>query len=153
MNGYIVSLLLVTDSAGRLPVFTWDRLPVFQHLADPNATSVSPFPSARTAWLATFPLVIIEHAQGQGYMYHPRPNSSRFGEYGPEPFDPSEYGGKFFEDAAEDAARAIRKINDSTIVLYYQNGNAALPFYRQVRHCGTSRLGTSHGGIHETFLK
>ena len=44
--------------------FSWDTVPVFQHLSFPNATGAVAFPPARLAWLAKFPLSVIEHAQG-----------------------------------------------------------------------------------------
>jgi len=121
----------------RRPTFSWDTLPLYQHLANPNATAANPFSTTQLHWLAKFPLVIIEHAQGQGYMYAPNdsPNASKPGIYGPEPYNPVQHGGcyKYLEAAAEDAAKAIRDVNDATIVLFYQNGDAALPFYRQTQ--------------------
>ena len=104
----------VGSAAARTPSFSWDTVPVFQHLASPNATASAPFSPARTAWLATFPLVVIEHAQGQGYMYTPNPGAAS-GEYGPVPYDPAEFGAKYLEDAAEDAAKAIRSYD---VLLY-----------------------------------
>ena len=87
--------------------------------------------SARPAWLVTLPLVVIEHAQGQGYMYGPKPTPGSGSKYGPALYDPAAFGAQYFEDAAEGAARAIHAANNGTVVLHYQNGDGALPFYRQ----------------------
>ena len=110
------------------PTFSWDRVPVFQHLADPNATDGHAFSKERLRWLASFPLVVIEHAHGQGYMYAADSSGASFG---PEPYDPGRYGAAYHEELAREAAAAIKEHNASTIVLSYQNANAALPFYRQ----------------------
>ena len=64
-------------------------VPVFQHLASPNATAAAPFPPERTAWLVTLPLIVIDHAQGQGYMYGPKPTPGLGGEYGPALYNPA----------------------------------------------------------------
>ena len=55
--------LVAGSSAAAVP-FSWDTVPVFQHLSFPNATGAVAFPPARLAWLAKFPLIVIEHAQG-----------------------------------------------------------------------------------------
>ena len=122
---------------------------MFQHLASPNATAAAPFPPERTAWLVTLPLVVIEHAQGQGYMYGPKPTPGSGGEYGPASYDPAAFGVQYFEDAAEGAARAIHAANDATVMLHYQNGDGALPFYRQsgVRAGHARRHGAARGGV------
>ena len=122
---------------------------MFQHLASPNATTAAPFPPERTAWLVTLPLVVIEHAQGQGYMYGPKPTPGLGGEYGPALYNPAAFGAQYFEDAAEGAARAIHAANDGTVVLHYQNGDGALPFYRQsgVRAGHARRHGAARGGV------
>ena len=114
--------------------FSWDTVPVFQHLAFPNATDAVAFPPARLAWLAKFPLVIIEHAQGQGYAYTARPNGT-YGEYGPEPYDPARYDptAAYLEQRAAEAAVAIKAHTPQgslpAKVLYYQNTNSGLPYY------------------------
>ena len=122
---------------------------MFQHLASLNATAAAPFPPERTAWLVTLPLVVIEHAQGQGYMYGPKPTPGSGGEYGPASYDPAAFGAQYFEDAAEGAARAIHAANDGTVVLHYQNGDGALPFYCQlgVRAGHARRHGAAHGSV------
>ena len=121
---------------------------MFQHLASPNATAAAPFPPERTAWPVTKPLVVIEHAQGQGYVYGPKPTPGSGGEYGPASYDPAAFGVQYFEDAAEGAARAIHAANDGTVV-HYQNGDGALPFYCQlgVRAGHARRHGAAHGSV------
>ena len=123
-------------------------VPVFQHLASLNATAAAPFPPERTAWLVTLPLIVIDHAQGQGYMYGPKPTPGLGGEYGPALYNPAAFGAQYFEDAAEGAARAIHAANDGTVV-HYQNGDGALPFYRQsgVRAGHARRHGAARGGV------
>ena len=54
---------------------------MFQHLASLNATAAAPFPPERTAWLVTLPLIVIDHAQGQGYMYGPKPTPGSGGRW------------------------------------------------------------------------
>ena len=123
-------------------------VPVFQHLASLNATAAAPFPPERTAWLVTLPLIVIDHAQGQGYMYGPKPTPGLGGEYGPALYNPAAFGAQYFEDAAEGAARAIHAANDGTVV-HYQNGDGALPFYCQlgVRAGHARRHGAAHGSV------
>jgi hypothetical protein len=106
----------------RAPLFNFDTVPVYQHLA---AVNTSLFPTARAAWLARhYPLIIIEHVQDQGYLYKP-PSGAKA--WGPEPFTPPT---AFFEDAAARVATQLKDLNTSTIVLYYQNANSGLPWYR-----------------------
>ena len=121
---------------------------MFQHLASLNATAAAPFPPERTAWLVTLPLIVIDHAQGQGYMYGPKPTPGLGGEYGPALYNPAAFGAQYFEDAAEGAARAIHAANDGTVV-HYQNGDGALPFYCQlgVRAGHARRHGAARGGV------
>ena len=91
---------------------------MFQHLASPHVTAAAPFPPERTAWPVALPLVVIELAQGQGYMYGPKPTPGSGGEYGPAWCNPAAFGAQYFEDAAEGAARAIHAANDGTVVLH-----------------------------------
>lgn len=111
-------------AAPRAPRFNFDTVPVYQHLAAVNSSDGS-FPPARAAWLArTYPIVVIEHVQAQGYLYSPPPGARQ---WGPEPFSPPSLP---FEDAAAAAAAQLKSLNSSVVVLYYINANTALPWYR-----------------------
>ena len=109
------------------PAFSWDSVPVYQHLASVNATAAEPFPPARLAWLAsTYPVVVLEHAHAMGaWAYEPPagPGST----WGPAPFAPR---GGFIEDAFRYTAAALKAANRSVTVLYYQQITGALPYYR-----------------------
>ena len=82
-------------------------------------------------------------------MYGPKPTPGSGGEYGPASYDPAAFGAQYSEDAAEGAAQAIHAANDGTVVLHYQNGDGALPFYRQsgVRAGHARRHGAARGGV------
>eukprot|EP01063_Lacrimia_lanifica_P039904 TRINITY_DN88_c0_g1_i1.p1 TRINITY_DN88_c0_g1~~TRINITY_DN88_c0_g1_i1.p1 ORF type:complete len:426 (+),score=100.19 TRINITY_DN88_c0_g1_i1:91-1368(+) len=128
--------LVSTPPSRARPAFSWDTVPVYQHLADVNTTT-GEWGAGRASWLAGFPIVVVEHAHAQGYLYE----EVRPGElYGPRAYDPAVYGSGYFEDMASAAAADIKKHNTSTLVLYYQNGNGALPWFR-----------TSHGAEKPEF--
>jgi hypothetical protein len=123
----LACMMSVVEGAPAKPNFSWATVPLYQHLATVNSTLSSEYPAARAAWLAArFPIVVIEHAQGQGpYIYTPPngPNST----WGPDPYIPPT---GYFEEHAMAAARALKALNSSTVVLYYQQITGALPFYR-----------------------
>jgi len=125
---FISSLLVGAAGAPPRPLFSWASVPTFQHLASVNATSTAPFPPARLAWLAaTFPVVVLEHAHAMGaWAYEPPagPGST----WGPAPFLPPRSG--YIEDNFAAAAAAIKALNSSVTVLYYQQITGALPYYR-----------------------
>lgn len=109
------------------PAFSWATVPLYQHLASVNATNTQPFPPARLAWLAAnFPVVVLEHAHGMGSWAYNPPNGT--GVWGPAPFTPP--GSGYIEDAFAVAAVALKKLNNSITVLYYQQITGALPYYR-----------------------
>lgn len=125
---FVLGLFLFCGVASRpAPHFSWDRVPVFQHLASVNATFDQPFPPARLAWLASsYPLVVLEHAQGQGHWAYNPPNGSG-STWGPAPFIPPSGA---IEDHFVHAAAALKAANSSVVVLYYQQITGALPYYR-----------------------
>ena len=109
------------------PQFSWATVPVFQHLASVNATFSAPFPAARLAWLASsYPLVVLEHAQGQGAWAYTPPNGTG-STWGPAPFIPPSGA---IEDHFVAAAAALKARTSSVVVLYYQQITGALPYYR-----------------------
>lgn len=126
------SLLLLcssfaTSTSPAAPLFSWATVPVFQHLASVNASASAPFPAARLAWLAaTFPVVVLEHAHAMGAWAYEPPNGTG-SSWGPEPFLPP---GGYIEDAFAYTAAALKALNRSTTVLYYQQITGALPYYR-----------------------
>ena len=114
------------------PLFSWDRVPTVMHLANVNATLAAPFAPEKLAWLAaSFPLVVLEHAHGQGYAYTPPAGAGSL--YGPEPYDPARYGSALMELHMRATAAAIKARNASTVVLMYNQATGALPFYASSR--------------------
>ena len=109
------------------PAFSWATVPLFQHLASVNATRAAPFPPARLAWLAaSFPVVVLEHAHAMGaWAYEPPAGAGSV--WGPAPFEPP---GGVIEDAFLYTAAALKALNKSLTVLYYQQVTGALPYYR-----------------------
>jgi hypothetical protein len=89
-----------TPSAGKLPAFSWDRVPQYMHIR--KWTEYTP---AEIEYLATFPLVTLEKANGTRV------------------FDTN-------EDGTLAAARAIKKVNPATKILYYRNVIVHYPGYR-----------------------
>ena len=125
---HLAALLVATSAAPPRPAFSWSTVPVFQHLASVNATPAAPFPPARLAWLAaTFPVVVLEHAHGMGPWAYTAPPGGAAA-WGPEPFTPPHTG--FIEDVFAYTATAIKSLNSTTTVLYYQQITGALPYYR-----------------------
>ena len=62
-----VAAASATRSTRSTPPFSWNTVPLFQQLCSVNATLEQPFEPARLQWLAdTYPVVVIEHCQGQG---------------------------------------------------------------------------------------
>lgn len=117
----------LASAARPTPQFSWATVPVFQHLASVNATFAQPFPAARLAWLASsYPLVVLEHAQGQGAWAYTPPNGTG-STWGPAPFIPPSGA---IEDHFVYAAAALKARNGSVVVLYYQQVTGALPYYR-----------------------
>ena len=114
--------------------FSWNTVPVFQHLASVNATFAEEFPPARLSWLASrFPVVILEHAHAMGAWAYNGPTGPG-STWGPEPFTPP---GGFIEDHFAAAASQLKALNASITVLYYQQITGALPYYR-----GSSPIGS-----------
>ena len=95
-------------------------MPLFQQLCEVNASFTREFSPARAKWLTRhFPLIVLEHCQGQGpEAYEPR---------GPAGYRPRKgyIDGHYIAAAAE-----LKRLNRSTTILYYQNMDAALPFFR-----------------------
>lgn len=100
-----------------MPKFSWDTTPVFQQLCHVNGTYGAEFSPEKTAWLAShFPLVTLEHCQGQGVeAYH--------GEI-------LKHG--YIEDHFLAAAAQIKAVNSSTTVLYYNN---QVRYFRCATNC------------------
>ena len=120
-----------------MPAFSWDTVPVFQQLCDVNGTLGAEMPAEKLRWLARwFPLVTIEHCQGQGAEAYSG--------------DVLRHG--FIEDHMLALAAQIKAVNSSTTVLYYNNVDAALPFFRMARPLYDAhpdwalRGAVSHGG-------
>ncbi len=129
--------VLIAQQAAAGPAFSWDTVPVFQQLCDVNGTLSAEIPEEKLQWLTRwFPLVTIEHCQGQG-------SESYSG-------DVLRHG--FIEDHMLALAAQIKAVNRSTAVLYYNNVDAALPFFRLARplfegHSDWALQGkVSHGG-------
>ena len=119
---------LKTTASPRRIAFSWDKVPVFQHLASVNASLSTPFPPARLAWLASrFPVIVLEHAHAMGAWAYNGP-SGPDSTWGPKPFLPP--GSGYIEDQFAAAAKAIKALNSSVTVLYYQQITGALPYYR-----------------------
>eukprot|EP00935_MAST-01C_sp_MAST-1C-sp1_P000269 g269.t1 len=121
-----------------MPAFSWSTTPVFQQLCNVNGTYSAEFSPAKIAWLAKhFPLITLEHCQGQG---------------------PETYAGQvlqhgYIEDHYLAAAKQIKQANSSTTVLYYNNQDSALPYYRMARplyedHPEWAAQGCHGGGGH-----
>jgi len=87
-------------AANRLPEFSWDRVPLYMHIR--KATN---FTQDEIKYLATFPLVTFEKTTG----------SRTF---------------KSTEDGTLAAAKAVKKINPSTKILYYRNVIIHWDFYK-----------------------
>ena len=138
---------LLRGAAGRVPAFSWDSPGVpAPRLAECHRRGALP---AGAHGLAGHLAPRRHRARaGQGYMYGPKPTPGLGGEYGPALYNPAAFGAQYFEDAAEGAARAIHAANDGTVV-HYQNGDGALPFYRQsgVRAGHARRHGAARGGV------
>jgi hypothetical protein len=129
MYATLLSFAVMHIATAARPVahFSWDHVPVFQHLASVNATFQQPFPAQRLAWLASsYPLVVLEHAQGQGHWAYNPPNGIG-STWGPAPFSPPS---GLIEDHFVSAAAAIKALNRSVVVLYYQQITGSLPYYR-----------------------
>ena len=123
------SLIVITlsSAAPPRPLFSWASVPLFQHLASVNGTHGSEFPAERLSWLASrFPVVILEHAQSMGAWAYNGP-SGPGSTWGPAPFSPP---GGYIEDHFASAAAAIKALNNSVTVLYYQQITGALPYFR-----------------------
>ena len=124
---FTITALSGVIAARPKPEFSWASVPIFQHLASVNATLTTPFPAARLRWLAaTYPLVVLEHAQGQGHWAYNPPNGTG-STWGPAPFIPASGA---IEDHFVAAAAALKALNSSVVVLYYQQITGALPYYR-----------------------
>ena len=121
---YVANLVI---AARPKPLFSWATVPLFQHLASVNATFSQAFPPARLQWLAkSYPLVVLEHAQGQGHWAYTTP-SGPGSVWGPAPFAPPS---GYIEDHFAHAAEQLKELNSSVVVLYYQQITGALPYYR-----------------------
>jgi len=78
-------------AANRLPVFSWDRVPLYMHIR-----KAKNFTEDEIKYLASFPLVTFEKTTGS------------------ETFQST-------EDGTLAAAKAVKEINPSTKILYYRN--------------------------------
>jgi hypothetical protein len=87
-------------AANRLPEFSWDRVPLYMHIR-----KAKNFTQDEIKYLATFPLVTFEKTTG----------SQTF---------------KSTEDGTLAAAKAVKKINPSTKILYYRNVIIHWDFYK-----------------------
>jgi hypothetical protein len=87
-------------AANRLPKFSWDRVPLYMHIRKARK-----FSKDEIKYLATFPLVTFEKTTG----------SQTF---------------KSTEDGTLAAAKAVKKINPSTKILYYRNVIMNWPTYK-----------------------
>jgi len=127
LGASLLAAATLAAAAPPMPLHSWSTVPTFQHLASVNATLAQPFPPARLRWLAsTFPLVVMEHAQGMGEWAY-SPPSGPGSVWGPRPFVPP----VFIEEHFAAGAAAIKALNASVVVLYYQQITGALPYYRQ----------------------
>jgi hypothetical protein len=108
-----------TATAATAPAFSWDTVPVFQQLCSVTGTiGAELLPVKKLRWLVRyFPLVTIEHCQGQGAEAY----SGQVLQHG------------FIEDHYLALAAEIKALNSSTTVLYYNNVDAALPYFRMAR--------------------
>ena len=97
-------------------------MPLYQQLCSVNATLAQPFEKERLQWLSSYPIVVIEHCQGQGPQAYDQ-------QLGPAPYHPVK---GYIEQHQMAAAAAIKAVNASTHVYNYQNVHAALPYYRFV---------------------
>jgi hypothetical protein len=131
-------LVVATASAVSMPAFSWSTTPVFQQLCSVNGTYDNEFSTSKLAWLAQhFPLITLEHCQGQGAETY----AGNVLEHG------------FIEDHFLAAAAQIKQTNSSTTVLYYNNQDSALQYYRLFRplyedHPEWAIKGCSGGGGH-----
>ena len=87
-------------AANHLPKFSWDRVPLYMHIRKARK-----FSKDEIKYLATFPLVTFEKTTG----------SQTF---------------KSTEDGTLAAAKAVKKINPSTKILYYRNVIMNWPTYK-----------------------
>ena len=87
-------------AANHLPKFSWDRVPLYMHIR-----KAKKFSKDEIKYLATFPLVTFEKTTG----------SQTF---------------KSTEDGTLAAAKAVKKINPSTKILYYRNVIIHWDFYK-----------------------
>jgi len=87
-------------AANHLPKFSWDRVPLYMHIR-----KAKKFTKDEIKYLATFPLVTFEKTTG----------SQTF---------------KSTEDGTLAAAKAVKKINPSTKILYYRNVIMNWPTYK-----------------------
>jgi hypothetical protein len=112
-----------TCGGAALPPFSWSTVPLFQQLCSVNATLEAPFEPERLAWLAaTYPVIVIEHCQGQGPQAYDE-------SLGPAPYQPTK---GYIEQHQLAAAAALKKLNASVHVYNYQNVHAALPYFKFV---------------------
>ncbi|WP_372845801.1 putative glycoside hydrolase [Pontiella sp.] len=87
----------------RMPSFSWDTVPRYMHVR-----KVTAFTPAEVEYLASFPLVTFEKTTG----------SKEFGST---------------EAGTEQAAKAVKRINPSTKILYYRNILVHYPSYHEDR--------------------
>ena len=120
--------------------FSWATVPLYNELANINATlPAGEFSPAMAAYLSSnFSLVVLEHAQGQRYCYDGR-------SYGPLPFAPPT---GVIEDHFAAAARQLKALDPATLVLFYQNANALLPYYRWAANVTSNPSRCTSSGAH-----
>ncbi|KAJ9448857.1 hypothetical protein DIPPA_10058 [Diplonema papillatum] len=81
-----------------MPVFSWDTVPVFIHMCDPEG----PFNTSELEYLAKFPMVTVEKGQGINATAQP-------------------YAGYPEEEKILQALQAVKEINDKVVTIFYYN--------------------------------
>ena len=92
--------------------FSWDTVPLYQQLCNPNATLGQAFPKERLEFLAThYPLITLEHCQGY-YSFTQNGSNHRM------------------EDYFVSGSNELKALNPNVTVLFYSNSVAGLSYYR-----------------------
>ena len=92
--------------------FSWDTVPLYQQLCNPNATLGQAFPKERLEFLAThYPLITLEHCQG---YYSFTQNGSHYR----------------IEDYFVSASNELKAVNPNVTVLFYVSSVKGEAYYR-----------------------
>lgn len=111
MNEGVIEKVKTGSAAQRLQ-FSWQTVPVYQQLCNPNATLTQAFPEERLKFLAThYPIITLEHCQGYYTFTQGSSNDT-------------------IEDYFLAAARQLKAMNSNITVLFYSNSIAGLTYYR-----------------------